>query len=186
MTSSSALIDTVGNAASGAALRTNQDLDPLALRRALGVFPSGVVAVGAEVDGELVGLAASSFTSVSLDPPLVSFSIARTSKTWPDLRRAGHLGLTVLAESHGGVCRQLAGPVGQRFDGVPLVVTDEGAVLLEEGLARFDCSLHREVEAGDHVIVLLRVHEVTDDSGEDAPGAPLVFHRSGFGRLQVS
>ena len=57
------------------------------LREAFGVFPSGVVAVAAEVDGQLVGLAASSFTSVSLEPPLVSFSVANTSKTWPTLRR---------------------------------------------------------------------------------------------------
>ena len=70
-------------------LTTNQDLDPARLREAFGVFPSGVVAVAAEVDGELVGLAASSFTSVSLEPALVSFSVANTSKTWPDLRRAG-------------------------------------------------------------------------------------------------
>lgn len=79
-------------------LRTNQDLDAARLRKAFGIFPTGVVAVAAEVDGELIGLAASSFTSVSLDPPLVSVSIANGSKTWPDLRRAGHLGVTVLAD----------------------------------------------------------------------------------------
>src|SRR3982751_2763849 len=90
---------------------TNQDLDPLLLRKAFGIFPSGVVAVAAQVDGVLVGLAASSFTSVSLDPPLVSFSIANTSKTWPDLRRAKHLGVTILADRHATVARQLAGAV---------------------------------------------------------------------------
>ena len=63
------------------ALHTNQDLDPRRLRDAFGVFPSGVVAVAAEVDGSLTGLAASSFTSVSLEPPLVSFSIATTPRT---------------------------------------------------------------------------------------------------------
>ena len=88
-------------------LQTNQDLDPSRLRRAFGIFPSGVVAVAAEVDGRLVGLAASSFTSVSLEPPLVSFSVANTSKTWPDLRRTAHLGVTILADHHGEVCRQL-------------------------------------------------------------------------------
>ena len=62
---------------------TNQDIDPAALRKAFGIFPTGVVAVAAQVDDELIGVAASSFTSVSLDPPLVSFSIANTSKTWP-------------------------------------------------------------------------------------------------------
>lgn len=160
-------------------LTTNQDLDPMALRRAFGVFPSGVVAVAAEVDGALTGLAASSFTSVSLDPPLVSFSIANTSKTWPDLRRADHLGLTVLADHHSEVCRQLAGPVERRFDGLPVQASEAGAVTLEDGLARFDCTVYREVEAGDHTIVLLRLHAVEHAD----TSLPLVFHRSGFGRM---
>jgi flavin reductase (DIM6/NTAB) family NADH-FMN oxidoreductase RutF len=163
-------------------LTTNQDLDPALLRAAFGVFPSGVVAVAAEVDGVLTGLAASSFTSVSLDPPLVSFSVANTSKTWPDLRRAAHLGLTVLADHHDETCRQLAGPVEHRFDGVAVTATEQGAVTLDEGLARFDCTVHREVEAGDHTIVLLRLHAVEHTDGSH----PLVFHRSGFGRLSAS
>jgi len=161
-------------------LVTNQDLDPDRLRAAFGIFPTGVVAVAAEVDGVLVGLAASSFTSVSLDPPLVSFSIARTSKTWPDLRRSARVGVTVLADHQGDVCRQLAGEPAQRFDGVPVRVND-GAVTLDDGLARFQCTIHAEVEAGDHTVVLLRLH-VVDQS--DTSG-PLVFHRSAFGRLAV-
>lgn len=160
-------------------LHTNQDLDPARLRTAFGIFPSGVVAVAAEVRGRLVGLAASSFTSVSLDPPLVSFSVANTSKTWPDLRRAAHLGVTILADHHGELCRQLAGPVDDRFTGIAVSATDEGAVTLDEGLARFDCTIHREVEAGDHTIVLLRLHAVEHPES----GSPLIFHRSGFGRL---
>lgn len=161
---------------------TNQDLDPARLRAAFGSFPSGVVAVAAEVDGRLTGLAASSFTSVSLDPPLVSFSIARSSKTWPDLRRAERLGVTVLADHHGAVCRQLAGAVADRFTGVPVSVSERGAATLDDGLARFDTSIHREVEAGDHVIVLLRVEGIDHDAAAPADG-PLVFHRSGFERL---
>jgi flavin reductase (DIM6/NTAB) family NADH-FMN oxidoreductase RutF len=160
-------------------LQTNQDLDPVRLRSAFGSFPSGVVAVAAEVDGRLVGLAASSFTSVSLDPPLVSFSVANTSKTWPDLRRTAHLGVTVLADHHGDVCRQLAGPVEERFDGIAVSATDDGAVTLDDGLARFDCTIYDEVEAGDHLIVLLRLHAVEHPE----TGSPLIFHRSGFGRL---
>lgn len=161
------------------ALTTNQDLDAKRLRAAFGVFPTGVVAVASQVDDELIGLAASSFTSVSIDPPLVSFSVATTSKTWPTLRRAAHLGLTILAEHHSAVCRQLAGAVEHRFDGVKVSATAEGAVTLDEGLARFDCTIYREVEAGDHTIVILRLHAVehTDTS------QPLVFHRSVFGTL---
>ena len=167
-------------------LATNQDLDPQRLRQAFGIFPTGVVAVAAEVDGRLVGLAASSFTSVSLEPPLVSFSVANTSKTWPELRRSAHLGVTILAGRHGEVCRQMAGPVDRRFDGLAISASDDGAVTLDDGLARFDCTIYREVEAGDHIIVLLRLHAVEHSADEDDTGNPLVFHRSGFGRLAES
>ncbi|WP_430786360.1 flavin reductase family protein [Actinoplanes sp. G11-F43] len=160
---------------------TNQDLDAGRLRQAFGVFPSGVVALAAAVDGVPVGLAASSFTSVSLDPPLVSVSLANSSKTWPDLRRADHLGVTVLAAHHGPLCRRLAGPVEHRFDGVPFESSANGAITVPDGLARFDCTIHREVEAGDHTIVLLRLHAVAHST--DTSAGPLVFHRSTFGRL---
>ncbi|AIY19303.1 flavin reductase [Pimelobacter simplex] len=163
---------------------TNQDLDPALLRKAFGFFPSGVVAVAAEIDGRPVGLAASSFTSVSLDPPLVSINLATSSKTWPDLQRAPRLGVTILADHHADVCRQLAGAVEHRFDDVAYSVTDEGAVLLDDGLARFDCTVYREVEAGDHVLVLLELHAV-DHIEQTEVLAPLVFHRSGFGRLDA-
>ena len=159
---------------------TNQDLDPVRLRQAFGIFPSGVVAVAAQVDGHLVGLAASSFTSVSLDPPLVSFSIANASKTWPDLRRAAHLGVTILADRHGELARQLAGPPEHRFSGVEVLLSEHGAVTLPDGLAQFDTTIYREVEAGDHTIVILRLHGVETATVDDT-SMPLVFHRSAFG-----
>lgn len=164
-------------------LQTNQDLDPRALREVFGIFPSGVVAVAALVGGVPVGLAASSFTSVSLDPPLVSFSIANASKTWPDLRRAAHLGVTILADHHSTVARQLAGAVERRFDGLSLTATDGGAVTLDDGLAHFDTTIYREVLAGDHTIVLLELHSARH--GGQAEPSPLVFHRSRFGRLHA-
>src|SRR4029078_11187146 len=91
-----------------------------------------------------------SFTSVSLDPPLVSFSVANASKTWPALRRSAHLGAPILAHPHGEVCRQLAGPVDQRFDGVSVSATDDGAVTVDDGLARFDCTIYDGVAARRH------------------------------------
>jgi flavin reductase (DIM6/NTAB) family NADH-FMN oxidoreductase RutF len=159
---------------------TNQDLDPARLRKAFGIFPTGVVAVAAQVGGQFAGLAASSFTSVSLEPPLVLLSIANTSKTWPLLRAAAHLGLTVLADHHRAAARQLAGPVERRFDGLEVTLSDDGAVTLADGLAQFDTTIYREVEAGDHTIVLLRLHAV-EHAGDSLP---LVFHRSGFRRLE--
>jgi flavin reductase (DIM6/NTAB) family NADH-FMN oxidoreductase RutF len=156
-------------------------LDPKALRGAFGAFPSGVVAVAAQVRGQLTGIAASSFTSVSIDPPLVSFSVATTSNTWPVLREAAHLGVSVLADHHDDVCRQLAGPIESRFVGLPFRSTEDGAVLLDEAVATFDCTIQQEIEAGDHLIVVLSLHTVTD--GGD--GSPLIFHRSGFKKLSA-
>jgi flavin reductase (DIM6/NTAB) family NADH-FMN oxidoreductase RutF len=150
-----------------------QTIDQRTLRDAFGAFPSGVVAVAASAKGQLTGIAASSFTSVSIEPPLVSFSISTTSSTWPLLREA------VLADHHDAVCRQLAGPREERFAGLPFRVTGNGAVLLDEAVATYDCSIHEEVVAGDHVIVLLEVHEVGAGGGEH----PLVFHRSAFAKL---
>lgn len=154
-------------------------IDQRTLRDAFGAFPSGVVAVAASVKGQLTGIAASSFTSISVEPPLVSFSIATSSSSWPLLREADHLGISVLADHHDDICRQLAGPREQRFDGLPFTVTEGGAVLLKEGVATFDVTVHEEIEAGDHVIVLLRIHEVGTGAGEH----PLVFHKSAFAKL---
>ncbi|WP_342669918.1 flavin reductase family protein [Amycolatopsis jejuensis] len=153
------------------------DLDPARLRAAFGAFPTGVVAIAARVEGRVVGFAASSFTSVSLDPPLVSFSVAATSRTWPDLRRAGRVGVTVLAGHHGPVARQLAGPAGERFAGLQLSETADGAVTLDDGVAWFETTVERAVAAGDHTLVLLRLH-----SAHSTDAVPLVFHRSGFRR----
>jgi flavin reductase (DIM6/NTAB) family NADH-FMN oxidoreductase RutF len=156
-------------------------LDPQTLRSAFGAYPSGVVAVAAQVRGQLTGIAASSFTSVSIDPPLVSFAVATTSNTWPLLREAAHLGVSILADHHDTVCRQLAGPLEQRFTGLPFRSTHDGAVLLDEAVATFDCSIEQEIEAGDHLIVVLALHRVADGGGS----SPLVFHRSGFKRLSA-
>ena len=159
---------------------TARSFDPDDLRAAFAAFPSGVVAVAGTVGGRQVGLAASSFTSVSLEPALVSFSIANTSSTWPVLREAPRLGLSVLASHHDDVCRQLAGPAATRFAGLPLQAGEDGAVLLRDAVATFECTVDREVPAGDHTIVLLALQAVRDRGGAD----PLIFHRSRFPQLR--
>ena len=159
---------------------TSLEFDPRELRSAFAAFPSGVVAVAGTVDGREVGLAASSFTSVSLEPALLSFSVANSSSTWPVLRRAPRLGLSVLASHHDEACRQLAGPADDRFTGLPLHHGEDGAVLLRDAVATFECTVDREVPAGDHTIVLLALQAVRDRGGAD----PLIFHRSRFPQLR--
>lgn len=150
--------------------------NPSTLRQTFGSFPTGVIAVCGLVDGAPVGMAASSFASVSLDPPLVLFCAARSSLTWPRLRRSSHLGLSVLSDNQAELCLQLAGPASERFTGVDWTCTAGGAVLLEGAVAWLDCRPQREVEAGDHWVVVLEVGAVM--SASDA--GPLIFHKSSF------
>ena len=152
------------------------------LRRAFGRFPSGVVAVCAELDGRPVGLAASSFTSVSIDPPLVSVCMQRSSRTWPLLRRRPRLGLSVLAAGHAEVCARLASRTEDRFAGTGWSVGDGGGVFVHGAPVWLDCTLHAEVPGGDHDIVLLRVAGIR----VDAEAEPLVFHGSRFRYLAAS
>ena len=98
-------------------LMSATDLNPTTLREAFGHFPSGVIAIAAEVDGTRVGLAASTFVPVSLDPPLVSFCVQNTSETWPKLKDLPYLGISVLGESHDEAARTLAAKTGDRFAG---------------------------------------------------------------------
>lgn len=150
------------------------------LRDAYGHTASGVVAVCGLVDGEPVGMVASSFVPVSLDPPLVSFCAMRTSRTWRVLRAAPGLGVSVLGENHGDLCGQLSAPAGDRFAGIRWEAGESGAIFLHETALWLECSLDAEVDAGDHVIALLRLRRVTPFPRI----RPLVFHRGRFERLE--
>jgi flavin reductase (DIM6/NTAB) family NADH-FMN oxidoreductase RutF len=153
--------------------------DPVLLRHAFSCFPSGVAALCGSAGGEPTGMAASTFTSVSLDPPLVSVCLDNASRTWPKLRRLPGLGISVLGESHAAACRRLAATDADRFVGIPWVATPRGAVLIHGATSWLECTLFAELPAGDHVIALLQVLAVEFD--RDA--APLIFHASRFRRF---
>jgi flavin reductase (DIM6/NTAB) family NADH-FMN oxidoreductase RutF len=155
------------------------DLDPASLRRVLSAFPTGVTALAALVEGVPTGMAANSFTSVSLNPPLVSVCVATESETWRTLRRAPRIGVSVLSHEQESASRRLATRGVDRFAGLAWHPTDAGAVLLDQASAWFDCSIEREIRAGDHEIVLLNVHRL----GTDPQLPPLVFHGSRYRHL---
>jgi len=154
-------------------------LTPEFLREAFGHFPSGVVAVAAEIDGLRVGIAASTFVPVSLDPPLVSFCIQNNSRTWLQLKDLPVLGISVLGEAHDEVARALAAKTNDRFAGLETTSSSGGAVFVKGTSLWLETSLEQTVPAGDHSIVLLRIHGITNHG--DVP--PMVFHRSAFRRL---
>ncbi len=155
-------------------------LDERRLRHVFGAFPSGVAAVAALVDGAPVGIAASSFTSVSLDPPLVSLCIARSSTTWPLLRAVPRLGVSILSAAQERAGRQLAARRADRFAELSWRPTADGAVLLDGASGWLETSIEQQVRAGDHDIVVLRVRDLDADHDIN----PLVFHASQFRRLE--
>jgi flavin reductase (DIM6/NTAB) family NADH-FMN oxidoreductase RutF len=155
------------------------------LRRVFGAFPTGVTAVAGLADGSPLGIAASSFTSVSLDPPVVSVCTAHSSTTWPRLRHTPRVGISVLGAHQEDACRRLGGRGddlrgADKFATLRWRATEGGAVFVEGASAWLECSVYREVTVGDHDIVLLLVHELDSDPAV----APLVFHGSRFRRLE--
>lgn len=157
----------------------SSNLTPSSLREAFGHFPSGVVAIAAEVEGVREGLAASTFVPVSLEPPLVSFCVQNISETWPKLKRVPMLGISVLGEAHDEAARTLAAKTGDRFVGLETVSNETGAVFIKGTSLWLESAIEQLIPAGDHTIVVLRVTQVTVDSEV----APIVFHRSMFRRL---
>jgi flavin reductase (DIM6/NTAB) family NADH-FMN oxidoreductase RutF len=152
------------------------------LRDAYAMFPTGVTAVCAEIDSVPVGLAASSFVSVSIEPPLVSICIARTSTTWPRLKQADIVGVSVLGSDHSEAVRALARKSGDRFLNIVWERSDSGAIFVHGSSLWLECSIDEEVPAGDHHIVLLRVRAL-----ETYPAvAPIVFHSSAFAQLRMT
>jgi flavin reductase (DIM6/NTAB) family NADH-FMN oxidoreductase RutF len=159
-----------------------QELDSTLLRQAFGCFPSGVTAFCGLADGKPEGFAASSFTSVSLDPALVSICVANSSSTWPKLARTTRLGISVLASAQGGVARALASKREDRFADVPWTSNESGAVFIEGASLWLECEPFLRLPAGDHEIVLLRILAL----GMEPEVTPMVFHRSTFHELATS
>lgn len=149
------------------------------LRKAYGCFPTGVVGVCALIDGTPVGLAASSFVPVSIDPPLVSFCIQRTSQTWSRLAAAPRLGISFLGHGHDLAVRKLASRAEDKFEGMALGVTADGAVLIDGATVWMECAVDGTLAGGDHDIVLLRIMALTMRPHVE----PLVFHGSAFRKL---
>jgi flavin reductase (DIM6/NTAB) family NADH-FMN oxidoreductase RutF len=160
-------------------VNSSDNLTPSSLRDAFGHFPSGVIAIAAEVRGVREGLAASTFVPVSLDPPLVSFCVQNTSTTWPKLKDVPALGISVLGEAHDEAVRTLAAKTGDRFAGLETVSNHSGAVFIKGTSVWLESSIEQLIPAGDHTIVVLRVSDIQ----VDPEVAPIVFHRSIFRRL---
>ncbi|GLY06633.1 flavin reductase family protein [Actinoplanes sp. NBRC 101535] len=154
-----------------------------AVRDIFASVPTGVVALAAETASGPALLVASSFSvGVSFDPPMCAVAVQATSRTWPGLRAASRIGVSVLGTSQAAVIDALASRDStDRFRHVERHVTEEGAVLLAGAALWLECEIAASHDAGDHEIVLLRVHA----AAETADVEPVVLHRRAYNRPQL-
>lgn len=155
---------------------------PRHFRDVLGHFPTGVCIVTAiDEDGEPIGMTVGSFTSVSLDPPLVAFLPDRASSTFPRIRAASSFCVNVLAASQESVCRIFASRGIDKFGAVGWRPAPSGAPILDGVVAWIDCSAEAIHEAGDHYIFMGRVGALEVDN----PTLPLLFFQGGYGAFAM-
>jgi flavin reductase (DIM6/NTAB) family NADH-FMN oxidoreductase RutF len=154
------------------------EIEAATFRQVLGHYPTGVCVVTAlDTDGNPCGMVVGSFTSVSLDPPLVGFFPDKRSGSWPLIEQAGHFCVNVLASDQTDLCRQLARPGANKFTDVEYELSAHNLPILAGATVAIECRLESVVPAGDHWLVLGRVLglEARRDAG------PMLFFRGQYG-----
>jgi len=152
-------------------------IDSAEFRRVLGHYPTGVCAITATgADGMPVGMVVGTFTSVSLDPPLVGFLPDKSSSSWPLIEAAGAFCANIFAADQMAACRQLASRGADKFAGVDYALSENSLPLIEGCIARIECRLHGVIDAGDHWFVLGRVIAMDAVGGD-----PMLFNRGQYG-----
>lgn len=161
-------------------MRNAPAFDSATFRRVLGHYPTGVCIVTAMVEGATpVGMAVGSFTSVSLDPPLVAFLPAKRSTSWPRVARAGKFCVNVLASDQLEMCKRFATSGGDKFAGITHRLSTNGSPILDRVVAWIDCDLYATHDAGDHLIVLGEVKELEVETSN----GPLLFFQGAYGQF---
>ena len=154
-------------------------IDPRDFRTALGTFGTGVTIVTAmSADGTPYGVTCNSFASVSLNPPLVLWSLGMFSQGLPVFQNASHFTVNVLGTSQAPLALQFAKSTGEKFAGVQWKPGLGNAPIISGCVAQFQCRAVNRYYGGDHIIFLGAVEAYSYDSGE-----PLMFSRGGFGKF---
>ena len=153
------------------------DIDSGEFRNVLGHFPTGVTAVTAVNNGKPIGMAIGSFTSVSLEPPLVAFLPGKESGSWKEIREAGSFCVNVRGQDQMEVCGVMASRAEDKFADVEWSPAGSGSPIISGSIAYIDCDIEMIHDGGDHDIVIGRVLklEVMDSK------SPLVFFQGNYG-----
>lgn len=157
------------------------EFDSSHFRRVLGHFPTGVVAVAGIHQGKPVGLTVASFTSVSLDPPLIGFFPSKASTSWPLIAESRSFVVNILAEHQRELCQDFAASGGNKFMNCTWRRAANGSPALDGAIAWIECTMKSSSETGDHWFVLGEVHSLTINSGS----GPLVFFRGQYEKLSL-
>ena len=156
-------------------------IDSSKFRQVLGHFATGVTVITAATDEGPVGLAVTSFASISLEPALVGFFPGRHSSSWPRIQGAGHFCVNLLGEEQEEVCRVFASKETDKFSGLGWSPGPTGAPILDGVIAWIDCDIDQVVETGDHYLAVGAVRDLA--VAHDGP--PLLFFRGGYGKYTV-
>lgn len=158
---------------------TPDTLEPRYYRDVMGRLPTSVVVVAGreQRSGRAAGLVVGTFQSLSLEPPLVCFSVAETSSSWPKIRSGDPLSASVLATGQDAICGVLSSKSEDKFSGVDWHSSPDGAPRISGAHAWVDCETLHEWAGGDHLIVIARVRRLITGDGQE----PLVFHRGRLG-----
>lgn len=149
-------------------------------RKVMGRLPTGVVAItGLADDGNELGLIVGTFHSLSMNPPVVTFSVASTSQTWPLIRRRKVFTANVLSSTQTEVCRSLAKKGPGKFENVDRHPGPVGTPRLADAIAWIDCTVQAEILVGDHFMVVGNVEAM-----ESSDGVPLLFQAGQFGSYE--
>jgi 3-hydroxy-9,10-secoandrosta-1,3,5(10)-triene-9,17-dione monooxygenase reductase component len=157
---------------------TQSTIDPADFRKVLGSYPTGVCVVTAMgSDGRPAGMVVGSFTSVSLDPPLVGFFPDKKSSSWPLIEATGHFCVNVMGSDQQDVCRAVGSRGDQKFVGVEYAISEHGLPVIADAIAAIECRLYSVTEAGDHWFVMGEVLRLESTREVD----PMLFHRGRYG-----
>lgn len=157
----------------------NLEIDPAEYRKVFGLLPTGVVAItGLTADRKPMGFVVGTFQSLSLDPPLVTFCVDKSSSTWPTLRSLGRFTANILSSEQLNVCRALSRKGDEKFEGVSYEESPLGTPRISGSTAWIDCEVLSEVVAGDHYMIVGAV-----DSMVTGEGDALMFRGGKFGEF---
>lgn len=155
-------------------------MDPADFRVTMSHYPTGVCVVTTTTsEGNAVGMTVGTFTSVSLDPPLVGFFPDKKSTSWPRIARTGQFCVNLLADTQEDVCRRFATREPDKFADVVHRFSERGLPLVDGAVAHIECSIHTIAEAGDHFLVLGEVNAMA----LGRPASPLVFHKGDYAQV---